>query len=77
MQCKICNREAVRKGYCERHVKAYENVTKNYAVWNKAVELSWKEYLSEIAKNPVTGEWARDVAEYLSRTGEEPNVKAS
>jgi hypothetical protein len=52
-------------------------LVENYAVWNKALELSWKEYLSEIAKNPLTGECARDVAAYLSRTGEELNVKAS
>jgi hypothetical protein len=27
--------------------------------------ISWKEYLSEIAKNPLTGEWAKEVAEHL------------
>jgi hypothetical protein len=75
--CKICARDAVKNGYCESHAKAYENVVKNHAVWNKALELSWKEYLSEIAKNPVTGEWARDVAEYLNKTGEEPDVRTS
>jgi len=66
LKCRICSRDAVENGYCELHAKAYENVTKNYEVWRKALELSWKEYLSEIVKNPLTGERAKEVAQYLS-----------
>jgi len=29
------------------------------------MEISWKEYLSEIAKNPLTGEWAREAEQYI------------
>lgn len=32
----------------------------------KALKSSWKEYLREIAKNPLTGKWAREVAEQLA-----------
>jgi hypothetical protein len=56
------------------HVRAHESVTKKYEVWKRALEISWKEYLSEIVKNPLTGEWAREVAEYLIKSGEKQNV---
>lgn len=77
MKCKICSREAVADGYCELHAKAYEVVVKKYGRWRKALEVSWKEYLSEIVKNPLTGEWAKEVAEYLIKSGEWENVKES
>jgi len=47
------------------HARAYESVTRKYGRWEKALGISWKEYLREIAKNPLTGEWAREVAEHL------------
>ncbi len=77
MKCAICNREAGEKGYCELHMKAHESIVKKHALWKKALEISWKEYLSEIAKNPLTGEWAREVAEHLIKTGENQNVTNS
>ena len=70
MQCVICNREAVENSYCELHIKAYESVVEKYEEWKKALEVSWKEYLSEIVKNSLTGEWAKEVAEHLIRSGE-------
>lgn len=70
MKCKICSREALEGGYCELHMKAHESIINKYELWKKALGISWKEYLSEIVKNPFTGEWAKEVAEYLSKTGE-------
>jgi hypothetical protein len=35
-------------------------MVKKYDSWRKALRISWKEYISEIEKNSVTGEWARD-----------------
>ena len=70
MKCVICSRETGRKSYCELHAKAYESIVKKYNLWKKALEISWKEYLSEIVKNSLTGEWAMEVAEYLIKSGE-------
>jgi hypothetical protein len=58
-------------------MKAYENIIKKYEVWKRALEISWKEYLSEIVKNPLTGEWVKEVAEHLSKSGENQNVANS
>jgi len=58
-------------------MKAYESIVKKYDVWKKALETSWKEYLSEIVKNSLTGEWAKEVAEYLIRDGEKQSVTQS
>jgi len=55
-------------------MKAYESISKKYELWKKALEISWKEYLSEIVKNPLTGEWAKEVAEYLIKGEEKQNV---
>ena len=77
MKCAVCSREAGEKSYCELHVKAYESIVKKYELWRKALEISWKGYLSEIVKNPLTGEWAKEVAEYLIKSGESQNVPES
>lgn len=65
LKCAICSREAAIGEYCKWHAKAYENVTRKYEDWKKAAEILWKEYLSQIAKNPLTGEWAKEVAIHL------------
>ncbi len=70
MKCVICNRNAGEKGYCELHMKAYESIVEKYDSWKRAMKISWKEYLSEIVKNPLTGEWAKEVAEHLIKNGE-------
>jgi hypothetical protein len=74
LKCIICSREAGEKGYCELHAKAYESIVKKYDAWEEAMKISWKEYLSEIIKNPLTGEWVKEVAEYLVKSGEKQSV---
>jgi hypothetical protein len=74
LKCVVCSREAGEKGYCESHAKAHEIIVKKYDVWGEAMKISWKEYLSEIIKNPLTGEWAKEVAEHLIKSGEKQSV---
>jgi len=74
LKCVICNKDAGKNNYCELHTKAYESTVKKYEEWKKALGISWKEYLSEIIKNPLTGEWAKEVAEYLVKSGEKQSV---
>jgi hypothetical protein len=60
--------------FCELHTKAHDNIIKTYESWKKTLGISWKEYLSKIAKNPLTGEWAKEVAEFLLNDGDKQNV---
>jgi hypothetical protein len=69
MKCRICNKEAVEK-YCELHEKAYRSIVQKYDDWKRAIDISWKEYLNEILKNPYTGSWAKEVAEKLMKDGD-------
>ena len=65
MKCKVCNRETDKVDFCVFHFKAYQSVISSFDVWKKALGLSWEEYLCEIEKNSLTGEWAKEVAKYL------------
>ena len=75
MKCKICNRKATKEGYCDRHKRAYKSIIKQFDEWKRALEISWNGDLSEITDNPLTGEWAKEVAEHLIESGEKQNVK--
>ncbi len=70
-KCKICSREATEEGYCALHLKAYRNLMEKYAVWQKAANVSWSQYICEIQKNSLTGEWAKEVAIHLMKEGED------
>jgi hypothetical protein len=59
------------------HAEVCNVVKEKYDRWRKATDISWKEYLSEIAKNPLAGEWAREVAQYLIGMENQKNVKNS
>ena len=65
MNCKLCDREASEKGFCRQHLKAYGNLHDRFELWKNALDISWKEYLSEIAKNDLAGIWVKEVSKYL------------
>ena len=74
MKCKICGREAKEDGFCPLHLEAYRNVVAKFEAWRKASGLVWTEYLGEIQKNSLTGEWAKEVVKQLIKE-ENGNVK--
>jgi len=66
LKCEICERETTTNSeYCKLHEKARQNLIETYEDWKKALDISWKEYLNEVMKNPLTGEWAKEVAQHL------------
>ena len=69
MKCKLCNRDAGENGFCLLHSKAYQNIVEKFVVWKKASDTSWSEYLIEIQKNSLTGEWAKEVTKHLIKEG--------
>ena len=56
------------------HFRAYHNVIEKFDVWRKASVMFWIDYLVEIQKNSLTGEWAKDVVKHLFK-GENGNFK--
>ncbi|MCX6644016.1 MAG: hypothetical protein NT043_02245 [Candidatus Bathyarchaeota archaeon] len=74
MKCKICSKDAQEKGFCMLHLKAYQNIIDKFDEWKKASDTFWSQYLVEIQKNSLTGEWAKEVAKYLIKE-ENGNVK--
>jgi hypothetical protein len=74
VSCKICSRPVKNEGYCSLHLKAYQNICEKFEVWNNALEVSWIDYLINISKNSLTGEWAKEVAKHLIE-GKSRNVK--
>lgn len=77
MNCKLCSKEAEGNDFCTLHQKAYGNLMDSYTVWRKALKTSWQEYLSQVAKNSLTGDWVKEVAKYLLENEETKNVKQS
>jgi hypothetical protein len=65
VKCQVCHRDAGKRGFCLLHLKAYERIVHEFGAWRKALKVSWLEYLSEIEKNSLTGEWAKEVVNYL------------
>jgi hypothetical protein len=68
LKCEICSREAQAQPaskYCEPHQGAYENVLNKFDAWKKASNTQWNQYLAEVARNPQTGTWAKEVAEHI------------
>jgi len=75
LKCKACDREVAKGDFCLVHSKAHENLVESYHCWRKALKISWREYLSEIAINPLTGEWVKEVTSYLINNEETTNVE--
>jgi hypothetical protein len=66
MSCKVCGKKPSSNDYCRLHEKAHRNLVEKYERWNKALGISWTDYLIEVARNPLTGARAKEVAEALS-----------
>jgi len=65
MKCRLCEREAV-SGLCSYHEKAKEQVKNAYPRWVKAYGgMEWKDYLDSVKRNVQTGQWAKEIAEFL------------
>jgi hypothetical protein len=66
LRCVVCNKES-EDVLCLLHKRAYENLLQKFEEWKRAMNISWEEYLKEIARNPYTGRWVVEVVEALIR----------
>jgi hypothetical protein len=65
MKCSICGRDAVAD-LCVYHSEAKNRVEAAFPLWAKAYgRMEWKEYLDNVKRNVQTGQWAREIAEFL------------
>lgn len=69
--CLLCKREcAPPSNLCRYHLMAKTNLESGYKRWSEAYgAMSWKEYLRKIGQNAETGQWAKEVAQLLSKEG--------
>ena len=67
--CRLCKREcAPSSTLCKYHLAAKRSVESAYRQWNEAYGgIAWKEYLQRISQDTETGEWAKQVADLLSK----------
>jgi hypothetical protein len=75
LKCAVCDRKSAGGNFCTFHQKAYENIFRGYDHWREALEISWKEYLSQIANNPLTGEWTKEVVRNMMKSEGQAIVK--
>jgi hypothetical protein len=65
MKCQICGREAAET-LCQYHLSSKARVEEAYPLWVKAYgRMEWKEYLDNVKRNVQTGQWAKEIAEFL------------
>lgn len=71
--CRLCKRErAPSSEFCRYHLTAKQNIESAYKQWSEAYgEITWKQYLKRIAQGSETGQWAKEVAELLSKEATE------
>jgi len=64
-KCVICSGESDGGEFCVWHKLSYEKLEEIFKLWQESMEISWREFLEEIRKNPNTGVWVREVASYI------------
>ena len=65
LKCPVCGRESSNE-FCSYHLAAKEKIESAYPRWVKAYgRIEWKEYLGRVNRNVQTGQWAKEIAEYL------------
>jgi len=70
--CRLCKRDcAPSSTLCKYHLAARRNVESQYSRWSEGYGgMTWKEYLKKISQSAETGQWAKEVAEMLSKEAE-------
>ncbi len=65
MKCGLCDREGTAE-LCAYHEAARERLSAAYPRWVKAYGgIEWKDYLDNVKRNVQTGQWAKEIAEFL------------
>jgi hypothetical protein len=67
--CLLCRRGcAPSSPLCRYHLQAKTNLESGYKQWSDAYGgITWEEYLQKVGRNAETGQWAKEVARFLSK----------
>ena len=77
MRCRLCERQAV-SDLCHYHAEARRRVEAAFQAWKDAYgAIEWDDYLSRVAGNPETGQWAVEVAKMLLASAAGPPTSAT
>jgi len=66
MSCPVCGAPSERR-FCSAHERAYQNLQAAYEVWNRALEVSWRDYLGRAERNANSGRWVQEACAFLLR----------
>jgi hypothetical protein len=71
--CRLCKRDPVKSSdLCKYHLSAKKNIQAAYRQWKEGYgDIAWNEYLKKVGRNAQTGQWAKEVAELLSKESAE------
>ncbi len=70
-KCPICGRDLNNsQKLCDYHSQAMENLRVGYKQWNRAMNIEWNNYLKRLLDLEETGQWIREVIQYLNREDE-------
>ena len=65
MKCLVCGKESDGE-LCLRHSEAKERLRSAYPLWVKAYGgIEWDKYLDNVKRNVQTGQWVKEIAEFL------------
>ena len=64
MKCAVCGKVS-KKALCARHALACKKLIKGFSEWQKAMDIDWFAYLSQIIAKEETGEWVKQVVQYF------------
>lgn len=75
MSCPVCG-IATEKGMCQAHERAYQNLVKSYSIWNRALNIKWRDYLEKVEGNPDSGKWVKETCVFLLQNEDWEESKA-
>jgi hypothetical protein len=67
--CRLCKREpSSPSSLCKNHLMAKKSLESAYRKWSEGYGgMTWEDYLKKIGQSPETGQWAKEVADMLSK----------
>jgi hypothetical protein len=54
-----------KSDFCLYHDTAYDNLRKAFESWKLSLKIDWPCFLREITENSATGDWVKEIANYL------------